>query len=184
MRQHVAVPSRPVLTACLCACLPFATPAAARPAHCFNVLSRDRALEQRGATLVPVGTPRRYQSGQCRPTVLFRVSCSCYFLSVRKPSTCLPTCSFVSLSLCHRSPSPIRPQLSAAKCSACCPACDQSRNYAIVCLMVRDHTPLAGTRRRLSLEQSESLVVRLVPWMVWPRRCWPSAGVSSAGQIV
>ena len=102
MRQHVAVPSRPVLTACLCAYLPFATLAAARPAHCFNVLSRDRALEQRGATLVPVGTPCRYQSGQCRPTVLFGVSCSCYFLSVRKPSTCLPTCSFVSLSLCHR----------------------------------------------------------------------------------
>lgn len=57
-------------------------------------------------------------------------------------------------------------------------------HYAIVCLMVRDHTPLAGARRRLSLEQSESLVVRLVPWMVWPRRCWLSAGVSSAAQIV
>ena len=68
--------------------------------------SLDRALEQRGATLVPVGTPRRYQSGQCRPTVLFGVSCSCYFLSVRKPSKCLPTCSFVSLSLCHLAHSP------------------------------------------------------------------------------
>ena len=98
MRQHVAVPSRPVLTACLCAYLPFATLAAARPAHCFNVLSRDRALEQRGATLVPVGTPRRHQSGQCRPTVLFGVSCPCYFLTVRTPSACRPTCSFLALS--------------------------------------------------------------------------------------
>ena len=95
MRQHVALPSRPVLTACLPAlCHPCCREACAL----FQRPSLDRALEQRGATLVPVGTPRRYQSGQCRPTVLFRVSCSCYFLSVRKPSTCLPTCSFLSPS--------------------------------------------------------------------------------------
>jgi hypothetical protein len=36
MRHYVALLSWPVLTACLS----FATPAAARPAHCFNVLSR------------------------------------------------------------------------------------------------------------------------------------------------
>jgi hypothetical protein len=35
MRHYVALLSWPVLTACLS----FATPAAARPAHCFNVLS-------------------------------------------------------------------------------------------------------------------------------------------------
>ena len=48
--------------------------------------------------MVPVGTPRRHQSGQCRPTVLFGVSCPCYFLTVRTPSACRPTCSFLALS--------------------------------------------------------------------------------------
>ena len=124
MRQYVALLSWPVLTACLS----FATPAAARSAHCFNVLSLHRARaarrhlgSSRHTTSVPIRTMQTL-------TVLIGVPCSRYFLSVRKPSTCLPTCSFhvisLSLSLCLLPRPPIRPQLSAAKCSACCPACD------------------------------------------------------------